>query len=241
MLTLLTFPGDEDHPSFSPFCVKAMCLLRMSGRGWMPKYVSNPSSMPYGRLPVLKTSDRLVPDSDGIRAFLESEGAEFDAVLDPAQRAASHALIRMTEENLRCGLVHDRWLRDDCWAVIRASFFSEVPAPLRGIVAGMVRRRIRRAMTAQGMAQFSEEERLDRLGRDLTAIAGTLAGKPFLFGETPTAADAAVVPVIDMIRTLPCDSGLRRLVRENALLMAYIERGRAALYPETREKARGSH
>lgn len=231
MLILLTFAGDDTMPSFSPFCVKAMGLLRMSGQAWQPKYVGNPSKMPYGKMPVLKTDDGLVPDSGNIRAWLEAQGADFDAGLSTGQKAWSHAMIRMAEQSLYYGLVHDRWLRDDCWAVVRERFFGAVPGLMRPVVSGLVRRKVRRTLTSQGMAQLSEEDRLAWLGRDLGAIEETLGDQAYLFGGAPTAADASVTPMLDMIRNLPCDTGLRRLVRDNAMLGAYVDHARMALYP----------
>lgn len=232
MLTLLTFGPSFEMPSHSPFCVKAMALLHLSGRDWQPKYLSDPRKMPLGRLPVLRTAQgRLIADSARIEAYLEAEGASFSAGLNAQDKACSHALIRMVEGHLVAGMAHDRWLRDDCWPIVRAAFFDRVPGPMRGVVAGMIRRKLRAAMTSHGIAQFSEAERLDRLGRDLDAITTTLGDKTFLFADHPTAADAATAPVLDMIRTLPCDTGLRRLVRENAALMGYLERARPALYP----------
>lgn len=231
MLTLLTFPGGFGQPSNSPFCVKAMCLLKMSGREWTPKYLNNPSKMPHGRLPVMRTRDRLIADSSGIQYHLEAEGARFDNGLSDIQKAQSHALIRMVEENLRCGLVHERWVRDDVWLQFRDAIFTEAPRAVRGLIAGIARRYVRRAMMSHGIAQFTEQDRLDRLGRDLQTIETTLGNKPYLFADHPTAADAATLPVLDMIRTLPCDTGLRQLVRDNVALMGYIERGRARMYP----------
>jgi glutathione S-transferase len=208
-----------------------MCLLHMSGQEWQPEYMGNPSKMPYGRLPVLRAGDRLIPDSSNIQAHLESMGADFNAGLSADEKARSHALIRMVEENLRCGAVYDRWLDDACWPHTRDMLFGAMPALLRRIIPGKIRKHVRRSMIAQGIAQFSAKDRLDRLGRDINAIEQTLDDKPFLFGKTPTAADAATVPVLDMIRTLPCDTGLRRLVTGNAKLTSYIERTRALIYP----------
>ena len=231
MLTLLTFPGNSDQPSFSPFCLKAMCLLHMSGQAWLPEYIDNPAKMPYGRLPVLRAGDRLIPDSSNIQAHLESMGADFNAGLSAVEKAHSHALIRMVEENLRCGVVCDRWLDDACWPHTRDMLFGTMPAVLRRIIPGKIRKHVRRSMVAQGIAQFSAKDRLDRLKRDIDAIEQTLGRKPFLFGDAPTAADAATLPVLDMIRTLPCDTGLRRLVAENPALISYIKRARALIYP----------
>ncbi len=231
MLTLLTFPGDDRQPSFSPFCVKAMCLLEMSGREWEPTYLAEPSKMPYGRLPVLKTDSELIPDSGNIQAWLVARGADFDAGLSAGERAWSAALVRMVEEGLRYGLVHDRWLRDDCWEAVRGRFFEAVPAAVRPIIAGTVRRRVRKTLKLQGTAQFSEADRLARLGRELQAVRDTLGEKDYLFGSAPGSSDAAIVPVLDMIRDLPCKTGLRDMVRGDARLMAWLDRARASMYP----------
>ncbi|WP_397541705.1 Tom37 metaxin N-terminal-like domain-containing protein [Roseovarius salis] len=231
MLTLLTFPGHGRFPSLSPFCLKAMCLLEMSGQVWVPSYVSDPSKMPCGRLPVLRTSEALIPDSDAIQAWLQTRGAGFDAGLDRAETAHAHALVTMAEEGLRHGLAHDRWLRADCWPATRKAFFGALPAPVRGPVAAHARRQIRRMLELQGTALFSESARLGRMGRDLDAVRATLGEKPYLFGDGPGTADAAIVPVLDMIRDLPCETGLREMVRGDANLVAWIDRTAAAVYP----------
>ncbi|MGR3314120.1 glutathione S-transferase family protein [Roseovarius indicus] len=231
MLTLLSFPGDDRHASFSPFCLKAMCLLGMSGQDWEPSFTTDPSKMPYGRLPVLKTAEALIPDSGRIQVWLEGRGAGFDDALSEGEKAHSHALVRMVEEGLRYGLVHDRWVRDECWKVTRDQFFGALPVPLRGTIAGTARKRIRRMLDMQGTGQFSEADRLDRMARDLEAIRETLGNTDYLFGPAPSAADAAVVPVLDMIRTLPCDTELRALVRDDERIGAYLDRASARLYP----------
>ncbi|WP_299349284.1 glutathione S-transferase family protein [uncultured Shimia sp.] len=237
MLTLLTFPGGFDLPSHSPFCTKAMGLLRLSGQDWAPKTVTNPSKMPLSRLPVLKTRDRLIPDSYMIQAWLEAQGAEFYAGLDAKAKTQAHALIRMTEENLRLGLVHERWLNEKCWPIVRDVFFADVPAVLRKPIANSVRKKARAGLIAHGIAQFTETDRRVRLQYDLDAIAGQLEGKPFLFGDLPTAADAAIVPVLDGLRQLPVDTGVRRMVRAMPELMGYIQRGRTVLYPVKEDMA----
>ena len=232
MLTLFTFPGDSDQPSFSPFCLKAMCLLNLSNLPWKPRYVGNPSRMPYGRLPVLKTENKLIADSSGIQNYLENQGADFYPGLDASQRALGHALIRMAEENLRCGLVYERWLRDDCWDVVRPLFFAEVPTLMRGVIARMVRKKVRKSMISHGIAQFTEEERFQRLSADIETIEIVFADKPYLLADIPTAADAAIVPIINMLRTLPAETQLRERVRSSERLIAYTNRSREVLYPK---------
>lgn len=240
MLTLLTFSGGFDQPSHSPFCVKVMGLLRLSGKAWQPKFYTNPAKMPLGRLPVLKTDDRLIPDSHMIQTWLEEHGAVFYPGLDLRTRAQAHALIRMTEENLRLGLVHERWLNDECWSIMREAFFEDVPVLLRKPVSNMVRKKARAGLIAHGIAQFTETDRQTRLQLDLDAIAAQLDGKAFLFGAVPTAADAAIVPVLDGLRGLPVDTGVRRMVHAMPDLIDYVHRGRAALYPVELNLARAA-
>ncbi len=231
MLRLLTFPSGFDEPSLSPFCVKAMILLDLAGQAWQPEWTPMPPRETYGKLPALRTPDGLIPDSHFIQDWLVAQGADLFPGLSAREVALAHAVMRMAEENLRLGLLHDRWLRDDCWPHLERVAFAGMPAPLRLIVSGMVRGGIRKMLKKQGMASYSEDHRLRILGADLDALETLLGNSPWLFGAMPTAADAAVLPVVSMLENLPCDTPLRRRVRERKNLMAYVARGRAQLYP----------
>ncbi len=231
MLTLLTFPGSDGLPSHSPFCVKAMGLLILSGQRWNVEYVHDLATMPLGRVPVLRADGRLIPDSHHIQAHLESLGAEFNPGLTPQDRARSHMLIRMVEENLRMGLVHDRWLHPDVWPILSQIFFAPVPDPGRAEIAAQARDQVQAGLISHGIAQFDEADRLARMEHDLNALTLTLGDRPYLFGARPTAADAATVPVLDMILRLPAPTGLRALAQARPSLQAYVTRARAVLYP----------
>ena len=87
-------------------------------------------------------------------------------------------------------------------------------------------------MIAQGTAQFSEQERLARMTHDLNALSVQLRDQSFLFGTHPTAADAAIAPVLDMILNLPVATGARELLKGWDGLPEYVARLRAATYPE---------
>lgn len=231
MLKLLTFRPGFDDPSLSPFCVKAMMLLDMSGQDWAPEWTAMPPRETYGKLPALRTPDGVIPDSHFIQDWLTAQGAAFFPGVEPRDRALAHGVMRMAEESLRLGLVHDRWLRDDCWPHLERTAFAGMPAPLRIVVPNMVRSGIRKMLKKQGMASYSESHRLRILRADLAALDALLGDGPWLFGAAPSAADAAVLPVLSMLDNLPCDTPLRRLVRDHGRLMAYVARGRAQLYP----------
>lgn len=71
MFELLVFRPAFGEPTGSPFCVKAMCLLALAEAEWRPVVVDDPRRMPHGKLPVLRDGDRLIPDSEAIRAHLD--------------------------------------------------------------------------------------------------------------------------------------------------------------------------
>lgn len=232
MLTLLTYAPGFDEPSGSPFCVKAMCLLEMSRQPWERKDLMAPNKMPMQRLPVLRTPQGLVPDSAQIERYLTEQGADFYPGMTTPIRAQAHALIRMTEENLRLGLVYERWMLPENWPLLKEVFFGALPAPLRAVVPMVVRRKVHSALVAHGIAQFPEPDRTARLKADVQAIGDTLGDKPFLFGDTPSGADAAIGPVLSMIKGLPTPTGLQRAVAGDIRLSDYVTRVRGALYPK---------
>ena len=59
-----------------------------------------------------------------------------------------------------------------------------------------------------------------------------LDGLSMLFVDTPTAADADVAPVLDMIVTLPVATDLRKAAEARAALAAYVAGVREAIYPD---------
>ncbi len=232
MLTLVTYSPAFGEPAASPFCVKAMILLEMSGQAWQPEFSGDPRKGPKGKLPVLRDGGRVIPDSDAIRDYLEQRfGVDFDAGLSGEQRAVSRAFIRMAEEHIYFLLVCNRWLNDENWADVRRTFFGQIPAIINGFVTGKIRRKVRRNMDGQGMGRFNAEEQLARLDHDLQAVSGQLGQGDFLFGDRPTAADASVVPMLRALASSVAKTPLSERVARDAGLVAYLERGVAAMYP----------
>jgi len=228
MLTLLSFPPGLDEPSLSPFCTKAMLLLEMSGQAWRPQWVVNPAAMPMGKLPVLDHGRGRVPDSNLILAWLLRQGA----VLWPegVAKAQAHAVMRMSENHLYFGVVHDRWMRPECWAVIKPVFFGAVPALVRPVLAGIARRGVARQLGGQGTAAFTDPDRLAYMRADLDALSETLGDRPWMMGEQPSPVDASVLPLLSTLDRLPADTPLRSALRRDARLMRYVARGRETLY-----------
>lgn len=229
MITLITYPHTFGQPAASPFCVKAMWLLNMSGQAWQREDTLDPRGMPKQKLPVIRVDDRLVADSENIRSYLEKNGADFDAGLSELDRATSRALIRMAEEHLYFHLVLDRWGNDDVWPVIRDTYFVGIPGPLRKFVTNKMRKACLQGMNAQGLGRFTPQERLERIELDLRAITTRLWHGAFLFGDRPTAADASVAAMLAAMQATPVKTLLRARIDEDTILCGYIERASRAM------------
>ncbi len=234
MLKLITFPDSFGEPSASPFCVKAMCLLEMSGQTWSAKFTSDPRRAPNGKLPVLEHDGQLIADSDAIRAHLENAFEfDFDAPLDPQQRATSRAIIRMVEEHLYFVMICDRWLNEENWAQVKKVLFGHMPFPLKLIIPRLARKQAIAQVIGQGIGRQSPTARAARAEADVMALQALLGDKAFLFGDAPTAADATVIPILRAISAVPVPTATSELINGLETLKSYLERGRSAIYPKS--------
>ena len=233
MLTLKIFPPAFGEISGSPFSAKALCLMEMSGARYECLVTHRSDKAPKKKLPVLEHNNKIIPDSDQIRDYLEAEfSVDFDSGLSAEQKAVSRAVIRMTEENIYFAIVSSRWQTDDNWPTLRDEFFGSVPKLLKGIISSKIRKQVIAMLIGQGMGRHSPAEQVARIGKDIAAIETLLGDKPFLFGDTPTAADATVVPMLRAMAVFPNTTELTQLVQTRTALMDYIERGSDVMYPK---------
>ncbi|MFK7834754.1 MAG: glutathione S-transferase family protein [Sulfitobacter sp.] len=224
MITLLTFAPAFGQSAASPFCVKAIWLLNMSGQPWQREDLTDPRKMPHQKLPAIRVDGKVIPDSDNIRAHLEAQGADFDGGLSDMEKATSRAFIRMAEEHLYFHIVLDRWGDDTVWPIIRDTYFGTIPKPLRGFVTGKLRKACLQGMDRQGLGRLSPQQRLERLEPDLQAITTRLWHGAFLFGDQPTAADASVAAMLANMRATPGKTLLKTRISEDEILCRYIDR-----------------
>ena len=232
MITLNTFGPAFGLPDASPFCLKAMCLLKMSGVDWQVNPGVDSRKAPMQKLPVLIDNDLIIADSDAIRTHLEQTyGTDFDQGLDAAAQPFARALIRMAEEHLYFCLVYDRWKVDANWAQIKTVFFGNLPAPVRAVVPGIARRSVLGFLNGQGMGRFSYQQMMTRAEHDLVAFELAIGEGPFLFGQTAVAADASVGSLLAEIAASPCETDLRERVRRSKVLTNYITAVTAEIFP----------
>lgn len=234
MISLITYPPLGKTFSLSPFCCKAAHLLNYAGVPWQREDQNDPRKMPYGKLPAIRTPEhQIIADTDAIRFYLEEQGVDFQPGLSDAQKAVSVALIRMAEEHLYFHIVLDRWGRDDVWPVIREMYFHEIPGLFRKPITNGLRKALMRGMNAQGLARYSEGDRLARVEQDLKAVGDLLWQGPFLMGEHVSLVDFSIAPMLDALRLTPVETPLALRVAGDPILIDYIDRVSKAVTEKT--------
>lgn len=225
MITLCQFPAAFNVPNPSPYCLKVETFLRMCGLDYQVKTLFDPRKAPKGKLPFIKLDDELIADSAVIlRTLSERLELPLDRHLDAAGRGRTVAITRLCDEHLSPLMVYFRWLDTEGWGQLKPAFFGQLPAPLRLLVPGLVQKKIRKSLLAQGIARHSAAELLAFAREDLQALSDLLGAAPFFGGVQPCSADASAYGVLANLILCSLDTPLGRLAREFPSLVAYCER-----------------
>jgi glutathione S-transferase len=221
----------------SPFCLKLESFLRETKIAYEVVPFDRRRSFakaPKGKLPFIEAEDgAIVGDSTLIIARLSQQrGIDMDAPLDDRQRCISLAFRRMLDEHLYWVGVYSRWLDESGWSVIRQSFFAGVWRPLRPFAVAVARRRVARALHAQGTGRHSREE-IYALGReDVQGLSRLLGDDAYFFAaERPTLLDLWVHAFVAEIVAPPIDSPLKTATLALPNLTDHSQRLQARLYP----------
>lgn len=237
MITLYTFGPNFELPDPSPFVMKAMVLLTMSG---LPFTTDSRGfgNAPKGKLPYLRDGDTVVADSTLIRWHLEkAHGIDFDAGYGPAENATGWAVEKMLEDHLYWAIVHARWVDDANFAGGPANFFKAVPAPVRPLIQAVIRRKVRKNLHGHGLGRHSKAE-IEAMGlRSIGALADILGDKPYLLGSTPSGSDATAYAFIAGLLCPVFETPLRGATTGRANLVAYERRMRERYCPEAAGEA----
>jgi len=232
MLTLFVSGPRLGLPDASPFVIKALVLLKMSGLPFQTAH-ANFAKAPKGKIPYLKDGELLLGDSTFIRFYLEDRyGVDFDKHLSHEEKGISWAFEKMVENELYWAVVRARWLNEDNFNKGPRSFFDDAPAVLRPLIRIMVKRSVRTALHGQGIGRHTEQETELLAARDLEAISAKLGSKPWLMGATPCAADAAVWAFVGSCLCPAFETPIRTSAESLTNLVDYRDRGTALWFPE---------
>ena len=219
-------------PDGSPFVSKVHVLLKMAGVPYRFEKADFRKA-PKGKIPYIDDGGPLLGDSGFIRQHLEvNYGADFDKGLSASDKAVALAFERLCEEHLYWAMVHSRWMNDANFDKGPRRFFDDAPAPLRPIIATVIRRQVRRNLKGHGLGRHSEADIAQLAELDLQALSDFLGGKPWLMGETPCGADATAWAAVISCLCPHFDSPVRVAAERHANLKAYGARGFATWFPD---------
>lgn len=232
MITLYTFGPAFGLPDPSPFCMKAMALLKMSGLEHRC-VAGDVRKAPKGKMPYLDDNGTIVPDTSFIRWHLEQQhGCDFDSVLTQTEKATAWAFEKLCEDNLYWLVLQERWMVPENFEHGPRMFFDIVPGILRPLVIAKVKSEVKRNLWGQGLGRHSDEERRQLARAGLTALADFLAEKPYFMGEQRSGVDAAVLATVAQVLCRHFDTPSRELAEAHPNLIGYRDRLLGELFPE---------
>jgi glutathione S-transferase len=237
VITLYTFGPGFGLPDPSPFVMKAETLLKIAG---LPYQVDHKgfSKAPKGKLPYIDDDGERIADSTFIRWHLEKKyNVDFDPGLSEEQRAIAWAFEKTAEDNLYWALLDLRWTDDANFDKGPRHFFRGVPAPIRPLIVGMVRRKVRQSLHAHGMGRHAPAEIVALATRSLDAVAAYLGQKPFFMGAEPVGVDATMFSFVAGALCPGFESPIRLAAERHDNLKRYVGRMAARFYPDFKEIA----
>jgi glutathione S-transferase len=217
MITLYGFGPMFGLPDPSPFVLKTMTQLKMSGLPFNFERAGR-ADAPKGKIPFIRDGDLVLGDSVFILDHLErAHGVDLDTHLTPRQRSQGWAVERMLEDHLYWAIVHARWAIDANFDKGPAQFFAGAPEEAkRAGQAGM-----KQVLHGQGFGRHANEEVADLAKRDFAAASELLGDMPFLFGERPCSMDATLFAFTASAATPFFDSSIRQAAESFPNLVAY--------------------
>lgn len=231
MLTLHQFESAFGVPNASPFCLKLECFLRMAGVPYRAEPLRDLAEAPKRKGPFVTDEDgSRIGDSALIIAHLKrTRGIDLDGWLSPAERAAALALRVMLEEHLYFAILHNRWIEDAHWPLVRDAYLGDLPAPVQDGIRAHVRGRVE----AQGLGVHTPEEIYALAVPELRAVADWLGGKPFLMGDRPAEVDCtAFAFVANLLMPSVFHGPLQDEARRHPNLAAHGRRMLERFFPE---------
>lgn len=239
MIKMYQFTGGAGIPSYSPFCVKLECFLRMSGIGYESVEIGGLHKAPKGKGPFIEENGRRIGDSSLIIDHLKQQYAiNPDRWLSVDQHAVSLAFQSMIEDHLYWCLLYSRWMEPDNWPKLLRIFFSSLPPVMEHVVPYLVRKDVKSALWKHGMGRHTPEEIYQFGINDIEAISDYLNDKPFFFGEQVSVIDAVIFGTIGNILHSPFNSPMTDFARNRPNLTAHSQRMQETYFPElTMQKA----
>ncbi len=230
-IKLYQFKPMWELPNASPYCMLLETYLRMAKLPFETIIHHDPRTAPKKKLPYIEDNGKILPDTWFIIEYLKKNyGDRLDAHLSPAEAATSLAFQHLIREHFFWITYYLRWAVDENWKKVKAEFFAPLPALIRPVVAGLMRKQCLEQLDAQGTARHSLEEIYELGKSDLNALSHSLDKKPFFMGENPTTLDATAYAFLANLIWAPIESPVQTYAKKLKNLTMFCERMKKKYY-----------
>lgn len=233
MVIVYTFSSAWDAVDLSPFVLKLLTWMRMTGvahraeRGDIRK-------APKRKLPYIDDGERLLGDSSLIIEHLLAKGVASPLAgdaLSPVDAAIATAFKGMIECELYFVIVYSRWIHPHGFRTYspvlkEAIARMGVPRLFTGLALWYLRRQMVRQLYQQGMGRHEPSVVLAKGKRQVDAIAAYLGDKAYFMGDEPATIDATVFAFVDSLTNTPLFPELTEHVERHDNLVRYRKRMR---------------
>lgn len=185
---------------------------------------TNPRKGPYGKMPVLRDDQCVIPDSSFILQYLENKYGKLNANLSPKLEAIGLAMQRTIEEHLYFVILYSRWVDKSGMQIIDAAFRPLFPKLIAKWILIYLRRSLYRQGVYQGIARHPIEDVYSQGIADIQAIDTWLADNSYCLGETVSVIDATLFAFLATILLTPLDNPLRVALKQEKRLVDYCDR-----------------
>jgi glutathione S-transferase len=236
-VTLFDFPattGLEGWESFSPFVLEVSRALRLAKMPYEMKQVNMmklKDISPLGQLPVVAFGEEKVADSTRILQRLEVlVPGSMTGGLDARGQGEAWLWEEFADTALYPYVLTTRWVDERGWPVPRKHFFAAIPAPLRAVVPGVVRRSIKKKVFERDFTRAGLDACYERMGRVLDSLEARAPEEGFWVGPRATAADLGLFAHLHSLR-LPLTPWQAEVIARRQRLTRYLDRVAAATPP----------
>lgn len=231
-ITLVLLGPEWGLPTISPFGLKLATWMRLADVDFEVRVENDTRKGPKQKSPFIERDETAIGDSELIIEMLIAErGIDPDGHLDATQRALGLALRRTFEDHFNFAHMQNMFVEDHGWEHSRPHF-DFLPAPIRPLVARLIRRAIRKEVWTQGLGRHTSEELNRMAAADLDAASTLLGEQPFFFGEQPTLTDCSIYAFLALTLWPPIDSPIKEHLARTATLVAFCERMRSRFWAE---------
>jgi glutathione S-transferase len=230
-IRVFTFSPDWGLPSAGPFAIKLLAWLELAGIPYEQVIEDNPRKGPKKKNPWIELDGERIGDSEVIIEVLSRRyKVDVDEGLAPEQRAVGHAWRRTFEEHFHQVLEWELFQHPAGQAYMRAAMTSKMPPVVGPVVFSMLKSHFGKQLHARGIARHPPDV-IEAKGRaDIDALAAFLGDRPFLLGDRPGTADAAVFGQLAPMVSWPMTTPVASYARSVKSIADYCERMREACF-----------